>query len=587
MIIDADTTIIDGEITVDIDGIPGAPGKSAYELAVLNGYTGTLEQWLAEVNPQTRVTTLDDTYLTEHVIEAVGNPIYVSEDTIEQYAQYNITKSGWYVIARIAPKPGVSASDAVVEGASGFVLAADHVDVAIEFEVASVSKVINITWGGETEIFVFKATDLAIRNLDYRVTFYLYDIAPYTTWEYKRSEDAAFIGTEYYTEENGIYTRAAVKAFEAIPADTYYTHSYIRSEDEVFLEGITYYTLAAGVYTPAEVVPGEPLAPAEGEPEVVYYVDNWTLTTDTEFVGNRYFEKIGDNYEQIAVKAGEPCSFYTKLTEYPLTTDTSFVGTAYWTPDDSDLGYCRAAVIAGEEIPADTYYTHVYTKLTAAGKFAEGVRYYKLVDTEYELQEVTVGASYAMNVYYIDTWTEATGTFVGTAYWTETDGEWSQAAVIAGESIPEEEYHLRVITWPQATGEMFETGVVYYTHINGAYEEVPDVAESPIPAYYVHSKVTFEGMVRNITYVCNTPVDCPQQYTLPEIEDETHGCWFEIRLRHTGTFSSTLVVPEGVKVATEHTQAETAGINMVDLHYTATGGLKVWRFMNTHSTIPA
>lgn len=327
MPIDSDATIIDGAITADIDGIPGAPGKSAYELAVLNGYTGTLQQWLSEVNPQTRVTTLDDTYLTEHVIEAVGNPVYVSDDTLEQYAQYNITKSGWYVIARIAPKPGVTASDAVVEGASGVVLAADHVDVAIEFEVASVSKVVRITWGGETEIFVFKATDLAIRNLDYRVTFYLYDIAPYTTWEYALTADATFAEGKYY---------------------------YTKDEN-----------------------------------------DNYTL----------------------------------------------------------------AEVTAGEAVPADTY--------------------------------------------------------------------------------------------------------------------------------YVHSKVTFAGMVRNITYVCNIPVDCPQQYTLPEIEDETHGCWFEVRLRHTGTFSSTLVVPEGVKVATEHTQAETAGINMVDLHYTAIGGLEVWRFMNTHSTIPA
>lgn len=30
MTIDVDITIIDGEITVDINGIPGAPGKSDY-----------------------------------------------------------------------------------------------------------------------------------------------------------------------------------------------------------------------------------------------------------------------------------------------------------------------------------------------------------------------------------------------------------------------------------------------------------------------------------------------------------------------------------------------------------------------------
>ena len=580
----------DYDMEFDIQDVRGEPGKSAYELAAEAGYTGTLEQWLSEVHPETRVTTLDGTVLASaNVVKAVGIPVYVKEAMLSNYAEYGLTETGWYVFARITAKPSVDASAATVDGAAGFITASNHVDVAVRYEVASLSKAIRITWGDETETFVFEADDLAIRNLDDRVTFYVYDVAEYTRWEYKRSEDAAFVGTEYYTEENGIYTRAAVKAFEAIPADTYYTHSYIRSEDEVFLEGITYYTLTAGVYTPAEVVPGEPLAPAEGEPEVVYYVDNWTLTTDTEFVGNRYFEKIGDNYEQIAVKAGEPCSFYTKHIEYPLTTDTAFVGTQYWAKDDeSDLGYARAAVLAGEEIPAGEYFTHSYTKLTAAGKFAEGVRYYKLVGTEYELQEVTVGASYAKNVYYIDTWTEATGTFVGTAYWTETDGEWSQAAVIAGESIPEEEYHLRVITWPQATGEMFETGVVYYTHINGAYEEVPDVAESPIPVYYAHSKVIFEGMVRNVTYRCNTIIDCPMEFILPEIEDETHGCWFEIRCQHAGEYSMTLTPPSpDIKIATEHTQKEKEGINMINLHYTVINGTKVWRFLNTHSTIPA
>ena len=45
-------------------------------------------------------------------------------------------------------------------------------------------------------------------------------------------------------------------------------------------------------------------------------------------------------------------------------------------------------------------------------------------------------------------------------------------------------------------------------------------------------------------------------------------------------------MPEGVKIATEHTQAETAGMNMVDLHYMSIDGIKIWRFMNTHSSIP-
>ena len=42
-----------------------------------------------------------------------------------------------------------------------------------------------------------------------------------------------------------------------------------------------------------------------------------------------------------------------------------------------------------------------------------------------------------------------------------------------------------------------------------------------------------------------------------------------------------------MKIATEHTQAETAGLNMIDLHYSKVSGTKLWRFLNTHSTIPA
>ena len=90
-----------------------------------------------------------------------------------------------------------------------------------------------------------------------------------------------------------------------------------------------------------------------------------------------------------------------------------------------------------------------------------------------------------------------------------------------------------------------------------------------------------------MTYVCNTPIDCPTEFHLPVVEDETHGCWFEIRFRHTGEFSSTLIVPEGVKVATEHTQPEKAGFNDVFLQYDSIAGIKSWRFLNTHSTIPA
>ena len=348
--------------------LKGNPGKSAYELDVENGYTGTLEQWLAEFHNKSRVTSLNDTVLTPTVIEAAGIPVYVSD--VAEYSTFGITETGWYIFARIAAKDGVSVSDATtVTGAAGYIAesGADHIDVAVKFEVAAMSGVVNITWDADNaETFVFKATDLAIRNLDYRVTFYVYDIDDFATWEYALTTDATFAADNYYyTEADGVYTLAEVTAGEAVPA---------------------YYTLADEVYT------------------------------------------------------------------------------------------------------------------------------------------------------------QATGTFAeGTTYYTKSGEEYTAAEVTAGEAIP---------------------------------------------AYYKHSKVTFEGMTRNVTYVCNTPIDCPVVFNLPVIEDETHGAWFEIRFQHTGSFSSTLVVPEGVKVATEHTQPETKGFNSVDLHYSAINGVKAWRFLNTHSTIP-
>lgn len=346
-------------------------GDSAYAIAKQQGFEGTEAEWLESLkakDPTDRVTSLDDTPLDAHVINARGGLVYVKEENIEQYAHFNITQTGWYVFARIAAETGTVLENVTVTGAAGYIVNDGYVDVAVRFVVAAVSQAVTIAWNAETtEVFVFAAVDRAIDSLDYRVTFYVYDIADYTKWEYALTTDATFAADKYYySEENGVYTLAEVPAGETVP-------SYYIMEEETYKQ--------------------------------------------------------------------------------------------------------------------------------ATGTFEDGVTYYTKSGSEYTAAEVTVG--------------------------------------------------------------------------------------DPIPAYYVHSKVTFEGMIRNITYVCNTPIDCPTVYKLPAISDETHGCWYEIRFLHTGNFSSTLEVPEGVKVATEHTQAETKGINMVNLHYTAIGGTKVWRFMNTHSTIPA
>lgn len=264
--------------------------------------------------------------ITNNIIETIGTPTYIDEKDMNQYSDYGISEKGWYVFARIYAQEGSFTS---IEGVAGYIgnVGDDYVDIAVRFGVASVSQVVVVNWGTVTETYVFKATDLAVTNLDYRVTFYVYDIDEFAHWEY-------------------------------------------------------------------------------------------ALTEDTKFVS----------------------------------------GKNYYTKDENDV-YTLANVIPDEDIQPDTYYTH--------------------------------------------------------------------------------------------------------------------------------KNVTFEGMARNITYRCNAIIDCPITFVLPDINDETHGAWFEIRFHHAGTYSVTLIPPtDDIKIATEHTQKETAGINMINLHYTVVDGVKIWRFMNTHSTIP-
>lgn len=368
-----------------------------------------------------RVLALTDTYISsENIVNVNDIPPYISDTS--QYEDFGITEPGWYAFARIIAKDGIYVDGTVtVTGADGYVAKPgnNYIDVAVRFNVAATSKKVTINWGDETEAFVFQATNLAIRNLDYRVTFYVYDVEKegFVKWDYKITTDAKFV------------------------ADT------------------TYFTL-------------------EGE----------------------------NNYVEATVTTGEDIpAYYVQNIVYNLTTDATFAEEKnYYTYDAETETYSIAGVVQGENVEPDKYYEQSTTYERATGTFEEGVTYYTLSGSTYtpvETESITIG----------DT----------------------------------------------------------------------------IPVYYVHDKVTFEGVTRNITYVCNTPIDCPMTFILPEIEDETHGCWFEIRCLHKGSYSMTLVPPEGVKVATEHTQQEQKGINMINLHYTSIAGTKVWRFMNTRSSVPA
>lgn len=360
-----------------------------------------------------RIHSLTDVPLSfGNVIEAEGIPVYVEHP--EEYAEYGITDTGWYIFARIEAKSGVYVTAATsVSGADGYIatIGNNYVDVAVRFEVAAVSRTVTIEWGMDSEVFSFRATDLAIRNLDYRVTFYVYDAAKYVTWEYAPTADATFAADKkYYVRDGDGYALAEVTSGEAVPA--------------------------------------------------IYYEAIYTLTADETFqAGKTYYIRNGDAWE-------------------------------------------AATVTEGEAVAADTYYEVSY-QLTADMAFLEGKTYY---------------------------------TKDGTTY--------TAATVTAGDAMP--------------------------------------------TVYYNHSKCIISGLIRNITYKLDTIIDCPMEFILPEIEDESHGCWFEIRCRHAGEYSMTLTPPSAdVKIATEHTQRETAGINMINLHYTVIDGLKIWRFMNTHSSIPS
>ena len=180
-----------------------------------------------------RVSSLDDTSLVvAPIVEVVGVPAYVSD--VSQYEAYNLTETGWYAFARILARTGTTVSQAVtVDGVAGYVVGADHIDLAVRFEVAAQSCPVTIHWGDFDETIVFRATDLAVRNLDYRTTFYIYDLEPFATWEYVAATGTFVAGNQYYTkDESDVYTLAEYTAGETIP-DGYYKHS------KLVLEGMT------------------------------------------------------------------------------------------------------------------------------------------------------------------------------------------------------------------------------------------------------------------------------------------------------------------------------------------------------------
>ena len=393
-------------------------GYSAYTIAVMNGFQGTEKEWLESLkggSTSSRITSLDNTKIVVSgtVVQAVGIPTYVNDNDVSVYSEYGLTETGWYLFCRIVSGNSnvKSSAETTVEGAAGYIVSEGYIDVAIRFEVAPMSQLITVRWNAEEqETFVFLAIDLAIRNLDNRTTFYIYDITDFVTWTYKLTTDTAFAAsTAYFVKQDGEYVPAEVTAEDPVPA------------------------------------------------------------------------------------------YYIQVPTYTPTTDTTF---------------------------------------------ADGTNYYTLVNNVYVLATVTVG-----------------------------------------DPIPADTYYILTMPYVQAEDPTFIAGTTYYTKAEGEYIQAEVTVGDPIPAYYVHAKVIFQGMTRNISYRCNTLIDCPIEIVLPEIEENGYGAWYEIQMRYAGTYSCTLTLPEGVKVGTTATQAQTAGINVIDLHYVSVDGAKTWQLINTHTNL--
>lgn len=188
----------------------------------------------SEMAPQvrSRVEALGQTRIASgNVVEGVGIPEYVA-DPMTKSEYTGLDEPGWYMFVRINAKEGVTVTeDFVISGQDGIIDPAegdDHVDIAVKFEVAAQTREVTLQWSEDLEeTYLFRAVDLAVRNLDYRTTFYVYDISEFASWTFALTEDETFVeGKNYYTrdaEDN--YILAEVTAGEAVPANAYYNHS--------------------------------------------------------------------------------------------------------------------------------------------------------------------------------------------------------------------------------------------------------------------------------------------------------------------------------------------------------------------------
>lgn len=187
-----------------------------------------------------RVSSLDSNNVSDHIVECSGDLTYIDSTNMSQHSEYDLTESGWYAFARISAKPDQKIKSGWSIAGGKYITPSindTHVDVAVRFGVVAQSQTVIVNWGDETESFTFKATDLAVRNLDYRVTFYQYDLEPYCTWTWGVASGTATTAKSYYKLIDGEYVKQTGVS-GTLPANTYYTHTGLTISG--FVKNISY-----------------------------------------------------------------------------------------------------------------------------------------------------------------------------------------------------------------------------------------------------------------------------------------------------------------------------------------------------------
>ena len=221
-----------GAVTLDAGDV-SFDDQQLYNDGTVGAGLAELKSQITDVETLQRVSSLNTTHFAKGTsIEAVGIPVYVDDAT--DYPQYGLTETGWYVFARVTAKDSITVSaSTVVNGAAGYiaVVGNSYIDLAVKFGVAAMTQEVVINWGTYTDTLLFKATDLALRNMDYRTTYVEYDIGEYLTWTYALTTDTTFQRyRQYFILDNGEYTKADVIYGDPVPADTYYVHTLAHFE---------------------------------------------------------------------------------------------------------------------------------------------------------------------------------------------------------------------------------------------------------------------------------------------------------------------------------------------------------------------